>query len=117
MLQKNSAWEGKAKIIAISLDDATQAVKDRIAEKNWNKVGSVWGGENGFGSSASQSFQVQGIPTCALVHKSKILWVGHPSERNLESDINSLIAGEEFKSKAPEADAATGEANPSLTKE
>jgi thiol-disulfide isomerase/thioredoxin len=119
MLGKND-WEGKARILAISLDDNTDAVKERVAEKGWNKVGSLWAGAETFGSPAPRAFQVNGIPTCALVHKSKILWVGHPSERNLEQDINGLIAGEEFKSSSGDDSSASDSSaptNPHLTAE
>ena len=95
MLNDNPGWEGKAKILAISLDDDVEAPKKRIEEREWSKVGSVWGGEGGFGCKPSTDFAVQGIPTCLLVHKGKILWRGHPSERKLEEDINGLIEGRE----------------------
>lgn len=95
MLNENPQWEGKAKILAISLDDDVEAPRKRIEEKGWNKVGSLWGGAGGFGSKASQDFVVQGIPTCLLVHKGKILWRGHPSERNLAEDITALSEGQE----------------------
>lgn len=48
MLEENPQWEGKAKIIAISLDDDVEAPKNRVAEKEWNRVGSLWAGEGGF---------------------------------------------------------------------
>lgn len=95
MLNENPGWEGKAKILAISLDDDVEAPKKRIADREWNKVGSVWGGEGGFGCKPSQDYVVQGIPTCLLAHKGKILWRGHPSERKLDEDINGLIEGRE----------------------
>ena len=103
MLERNPGWEGKAEILAIALDENTESVIKRIDERGWNKVTSYWAGPLGFGEVAPRKFDVNGIPTCALVHKSKVLWAGHPSERNLESDINTLIEGKPLAIKAEEA--------------
>lgn len=100
MLNENPHWEGKAKILAISLDDDVEAPKKRIEEKGWNKVGTLWGGAGGFGAKAPKDFDVQGIPTCLLVHKGKILWRGHPSGRTLADDINGLIEGRDVFASA-----------------
>jgi thiol-disulfide isomerase/thioredoxin len=109
MLENNPGWEGKAEILAISLDDDTDAVIKRIDERGWQKVTSLWAGPEGFGEVAARKFDVNGIPTCALVHKSKVLWIGHPSERKLEEDINSLIEGKSIEVKI-DAPAAAGAA-------
>ena len=113
MLNANPGWEGKAKILAISLDDDVEAPKNRITEREWIKVGSVWGGEGGFGCKPSQDYAIQGIPTCLLAHKGKILWRGHPSERKLDEDINGLIEGREvsFGGAANDSAESTGSAS------
>ena len=106
MLEKNPDWEGKAEIIAIALDEDTESVIKRVDERGWHKVTSYWAGPQGFGEVAPRRFDVNGIPCCALIHKGKVLWVGHPSERNLESDINSLIEGKSLEVKVEEAKVA-----------
>jgi thiol-disulfide isomerase/thioredoxin len=93
MLEHNPQWEGKAKIVCISLDDDKDSVNKRVEEKKWDKVTSYWAGEQGFGSETPQKFNVNGIPKCILVKGGKVLWIGHPSERKLEDDINGLIEG------------------------
>mmetsp|Transcript_19530 Transcript_19530/g.35725 ORF Transcript_19530/g.35725 Transcript_19530/m.35725 type:complete len:494 (+) Transcript_19530:2577-4058(+) len=93
MLEHHPEWEGKAEIVAVSFDDDRDAPQTRINEKGWTKVTSYWAGSEGWGSAPSKLFSVQGIPTCVLVHKGKILWRGHPSERKLDQDISGLIAG------------------------
>ena len=44
-------------------------------------------------------FNVLGSPSCALVHKKKVLCTGDPSDRNLESDISGLIEGKLLEHK------------------
>ena len=95
MLEDNPHWQDKAEILCISLDDDKETVNKRITERNWNKVTSYWAGADGFGAAAPKKFQVNGIPLCALVKAGKILWLGHPSSRKLEEDINALIEGKE----------------------
>ena len=115
MLERNPDWEGKAEIIAISLDDDTEPVLKRFEERGWHKVTSYWAGPQGFGEVAPRKFDVNGIPFCALVHKKKILWTGHPSNRNLESDINGLIQGKSLEQKANDKEAQ--EKTPELSEE
>lgn len=114
MLERNPHWEGKAEIVAISLDDDTEAVIKRIEERGWTKVTSYWAGPQGFGEVAPRKFDVNGIPSCALVHNGKVLWTGHPSERNLENDINGLIEGKPLSSEEKPAE---GEKPPTISSE
>ena len=104
MLEENHHWEGKAEIVCISLDDTAEEPQMRVEEKGWTKVRSLWAGAEGFGAPAPASYDVRGIPTCLLVKNKKVLWKGHPSNRNLAEDINELIEGkplEAIKSTEP----------------
>ena len=94
MLEKNPHWEGKAGILAISLDDSAEEVLKRFQEKQWDKIKNYWAGEQGFGAETPSVFGINGIPECFLVKEGKVLWSGHPNNRDLESDINALIRGE-----------------------
>jgi len=38
MLEKNKDWEGKVRIIGLSMDDKMETAKARVNEKGWNKV-------------------------------------------------------------------------------
>jgi thiol-disulfide isomerase/thioredoxin len=107
MLVHNPIWltESKAEIIGISLDDDKETVNKRIEEKKWDKVTSYWAGVENFNSEPPQKFGVNGIPFCVLVKAGKVLWSGHPSERDLEKDINSLIEGKELEAKSSEPEA------------
>ena len=103
MLEHNPDWEGRAEIVAISLDDDKEAPQKRIEEKGWTKVSSYWGGAGGFEAATAATFKIKGIPTCFLVKKGKILWRGHPSERNLETDLKHLCGDDTLPAKAAEA--------------
>lgn len=43
---------------------------------------------------------MEGVPHVALIDtEGKIVFVGHPSERDLEADINTLLKGEKLTVK------------------
>ncbi|CAG9316487.1 unnamed protein product [Blepharisma stoltei] len=99
MLASHPEWAGKFVILAISLDDGKDEVIERYNQRGWTLVRNLWAGPKGFDESAPQIFGVDGIPTCVLVHKGKVLWKGHPSERKFEQDVDALLKGEPFPTK------------------
>jgi thiol-disulfide isomerase/thioredoxin len=107
MLERNPAWEGRAEIVAISLDDDKEIAQKRIAEKGWTKISNYWGGAGGFKAAIPASFQIDGIPTCFLVKRGKILWSGHPNERNLEEDIQHLCDNETLPANSSKEEGAS----------
>ena len=38
MLDKNPQWDGKAKIVGISVDDETEVVTERVKSKKWKSI-------------------------------------------------------------------------------
>lgn len=66
MLESNPHWEGKAEIVALSLDDTPEDAAKRISEKGWDKVKSYFL-QNDFQSEAAKRFNIEGIPSCFLV--------------------------------------------------
>jgi thiol-disulfide isomerase/thioredoxin len=97
MLEKHADWEGKARILGLSIDDDTATVKSHVEDKKWQKVEHYLCGE---GCSVSDEYGSGGVPHVFLVdQKGKIVFMGHPSERNLEEDIEKLIKGEEITGK------------------
>ena len=51
-------------------------------------------------SKAEEEFGVEGVPYVVLVDtEGKIVFVGHPSERDLEAEINTLLKGEQLTKK------------------
>lgn len=92
MLQNNPHWEGKAEIIAVSLDKDLSALKSRIPD--FDKVTHYWAGQLGFNSETAKTLNVEGIPFCVLVNNKQLLWSGHPSDIDVEKSINQLVNGE-----------------------
>jgi len=93
MLEKRGAdWEGKARIIGLSIDQDKNKLKTHVESKKWTAV------EHYFraGSDASDVYGVRGVPHVMLVDgNGKIVFKGHPATRkNLEEDIDTLIKGE-----------------------
>jgi len=104
MLEKRADWEGKARILGLSIDNDTETVKNHVTTKMWQKVEHYLCGE---GCSVSDEYGSGGVPHIFLVdQKGKIVFMGHPSERNLEEDIDKLIKGEEITGKGTGAGAA-----------
>ena len=72
----------------------------------WDKVEHFQCGPE---SKAEEEFGVEGVPHVLLVDtEGKIVFVGHPSERDLEADINTLLKGEQLtmKKEVESADSA-----------
>lgn len=93
MLDRNEEkWNGKARIVGVSLDDDIESVMARVEEKKWSKI-EHYHAPGGFESPAASQFGIDGIPCVFLVDKKGIIrYRGHPSDVNLEDKINELIA-------------------------
>ena len=78
MLEENPDWEGKIRIIGLSIDSDKKKLQDHVAKNGWGKI------ENFFG--VSKDFQnlygLVGIPHIMLIDKTgKVVFVGHPAKR------------------------------------
>jgi Thioredoxin-like len=87
MLENRAAdWGNNVRIIGLSIDDCDEDVKAHVESKGWTKVEHYRCGED---STAQKDFNIEGVPHCVLINtEGKIVWIGHPSERNLEADID-----------------------------
>jgi len=92
MLEHNGAkWGDKVRIIGISIDETVNAVVKHVQAKKWQKVEHF----HRAGSTASYDYGVNGVPHVVLVDtEGKVVYIGHPTSRNLEQDINTLLKGE-----------------------
>ena len=87
MLEKHADWEGKVRIVGVSLDQAIEPIKQRVDDKGWHKVEHYWRNANNL-----SEWNFKGIPHVALMSKDgKIVFKGHPMSTNLEDEINKLI--------------------------
>lgn len=97
MLEKHAEkgdWK-MVRIIGMSIDNDKQKLVDHVNDKKWTSVEHYWA-RNGL-CDGDKVYGVRGVPHCLLVDThGKIVWVGHPSSRNLEEDINNLLAGKEL---------------------
>ena len=83
----NPDWEGKVRIIGVSLDQDTATVKTRVEDKGWGKVEHYWKA-----SANLDWWQFSGIPHVALMDKEgKIVYKGHPASGDLENAIKALL--------------------------
>ena len=100
MLQTHAKdWEGKVRIIGMSLDHSSIVVEKHVEAKKWTSI-EHYHIRNGK-CQADRIFGVKGIPMVLLVDKSgTIVFAGHPNKRkNLEADIEALVRGEQLNAE------------------
>lgn len=92
MLEENPDWEGKIKIIGLSIDQDKAKLKSHVESKKWTSVKHYFRGA----SKASEQYGVNGVPHVMLIDKTgKIVFKGHPASRpDLKGDMEKLAAGE-----------------------
>lgn len=92
MLEENPDWEGKIRIIGLSIDQDKDKLKSHVQNKGWGKVEHFFRG----GSNASDVYGVRGVPHVMLIDKTgKIVFKGHPASRpDLKGDMEKLANGE-----------------------
>jgi thiol-disulfide isomerase/thioredoxin len=92
MLEENPDWEGKIKIIGLSIDQDKTKLKNHVDAKGWGKVEHYFRGT----SDASTVYGVNGVPHVMLIDKTgKIVFKGHPANRpDLKGDMEKLANGE-----------------------
>jgi hypothetical protein len=82
----------KVRIIGLSIDQSQATLKSHVEAKGWGDVEHYWA-RNGV-CNGDKDFGVRGVPHCCLVDThGNIVWIGHPASRDLEKDINDLLAG------------------------
>ena len=94
MLEHNGArWGKNVRIVGISIDKTTDLVVNHVKAKGWEKVEHLFRG----GSTCSADYGVNGVPHVVLIDtEGKIAYAGHPAERELEKDIETLLKGEKL---------------------
>lgn len=93
MLSKNKdKWGDNVRIVGLSIDDSTATIKSHVENKKWTAI-EHYHVDNGT-CTASATYGSGGVPHVFLVDKSgKIVFMGHPSSRKLEEDIDNLLDG------------------------
>jgi len=93
MLEKRGGdWGDRVRLIGLSIDDDFNKLVSHIEEKKWTKV-EHYHVRNGK-CTADNEYGVKGVPHVLLVDTNgTIVYMGHPASRNLEEDIDALLAG------------------------
>jgi len=119
MLTDNAAkWGKNVRIVGFSIDGDAGTVKNHVDNKGWGAVEHYWV-RNGK-CTADKDYGVRGVPHCLLLDKEgKIVFIGHPATRNLETDINDLLEGKTISgagcSAAGDEDEGEGDDSQSVT--
>jgi len=89
---KKDKWGDKVRIVGLSIDNAVPTVKIHVEKNKWTAIEHyhVRNGE----CTASETYGSGGVPHVWLVDtKGTIVFMGHPSTRKLEQDIDDLLEG------------------------
>lgn len=76
-------WKGKVRIIGLNIDESKKLAQKHITEKDWLKIEHYHVAQEK--CDAGEKYGGEGIPHVVLVDThGTIVYVGHPSTRNLE---------------------------------
>jgi hypothetical protein len=94
LLKNAEAWGDKVRIIGISVDKTPEQVKSHVENRGWTKVEHYQCPQN---NSCKSDFGVLGVPHTVLIDlDGQIVFVGLPTSRNFESDIQTLLKGKKL---------------------
>lgn len=92
MQRKAVEWEGRARILGVSLDKTREALEEHIKKKGWTHVQHTWAG-GWTGQEVPEKYQVRSVPTGILVDPDGIIiWRGHPGRVDIEEMIEEYLA-------------------------
>jgi len=86
-------WNGKVRILGLSIDNDAATVKSHVEAKKWSLPEHYHVKTEG--CEASAMFGIRGVPHVLIVDKSgTIVYKGHPAQRSdLVADFNTLLEG------------------------
>lgn len=91
---KKADWEGKAVLLAVSMDDKKEILVDHVKNRGWLDVRHLWchEGKKGFKSKPAVTYGISGVPTALLIDKNgNIVWRGHPASVDIGAKIDELL--------------------------
>jgi thiol-disulfide isomerase/thioredoxin len=95
MKRRAKEWEGKAAILALSVDEDPALAKQYAIDRGWTNVIQVWNGEGdkvGWESPIRAAFGLDDIPRAVLIGKDgTILWRGDPNQVDPEKLIDEHL--------------------------
>jgi thiol-disulfide isomerase/thioredoxin len=72
MLEKNSEWSGKARIVGLNVDENLEQLKKRMEVKKWDKV-EHYQSQNGLEHSLMKEYGIDDIPTVIMLDKEGLV--------------------------------------------
>jgi len=96
MLEKrHKDWGDKVRVLGLNIDQDKAQVATHVQKMGWKHVEHFMSSAN-----CAEAFGMRGVPHCLLVDRNgHIVWVGHPSQRDLEADIDALLADKKLEGK------------------
>jgi thiol-disulfide isomerase/thioredoxin len=95
MKRRAKEWEGKAAIIALSVDEDIDVAKKYINERGWTSIVHVWNADSpvaGWECQAVRDFGLDDIPRAVLIGQDgTILWRGDPNTVDPEQMIDERL--------------------------
>jgi thiol-disulfide isomerase/thioredoxin len=90
MSRRASDWEGKAAIIALSIDDEKDDALNHVESKEWNAMRHFWSA--GWRSDAPRTYGIDAIPRGFLIDADGVIhWRGNPRHIDPEELIDRLL--------------------------
>lgn len=84
-------WKGYVEFIAISLDKNRYFHEDSNDRDSWPNIKSLWSGPKGFQSPVPALFNVEKLPYWVVLKEGKLIWGGHPKDKNIIHMIDALL--------------------------
>lgn len=106
LAKRASDWNGKMRIVCISIDQTRDALQKHVDSKGWTNPEHYHRDK----SDCSNQYNVSGVPSTMLIDTNgMIVFKGHPANRpNLEADFDTLLKGGKISGAGCEAAAAGG---------
>lgn len=96
MTRRGLDWDGKATIVALSIDEEKEDAVAHVKRREWTAMRHFWsadGTETGWNSTAPREFGISSIPTAFLIGRDGIIqWRGNPRHINPEEFIDSALS-------------------------
>jgi peroxiredoxin len=93
-------WDGRAVILGASIDDSLDVIRDHVVARNLLNVRHAFCSEGspGWACDAVAAYAVNSVPTAVLIDaEGRIAFLGNPSQIDVESAIDDLLARDESK--------------------